>query len=132
LRATSFMRLPMLALVMLGIACRPTGGTATTRVGAVCHERKNCDSVCWEGTCTIACQTSADCPTELAPMICIEGDVCVFACARQSECGGWECIGRRRRESDERVSVCIPRFGGDNPEDIDPDPPDNEEPTPSM
>jgi hypothetical protein len=125
-------RLALMLLLMLSIACNRTTGTATTRVGAPCHERKNCDSVCWEGSCTIACQTSAECPTELAPMVCIEGSVCVFACARQSECGGWKCVGKRRREIDERVFVCIPDFGGDNPEDIDPDPPENDRPTPTI
>ncbi len=97
-------RCAVLAPVFWGSACQTKTGTATTRVGAPCHERKNCDSICWEGTCTIACQTSADCPTdELAPMLCIQGGVCVFACARQRRCGGWECISKRRRESDEKV-----------------------------
>jgi len=123
-------RIALLVLTALLTACY-VKGTANVRVGAVCHERKDCESVCWEGSCTILCQTAADCPRvpEVpAPMTCIDGNVCVFACARQDECGGWECTGKRRNESDERVLVCIPNFGGDDPEDVDPDPPVDEPP----
>ena len=111
-------------LVTLGIACYSTG-TANRRVGAVCTSRADCESVCWEGSCTIACQTAADCPSAPAPMTCIVGGVCAFACVRQRECGGWECAQKRRSESDEEVWVCIPRFGGGDPEDVDPDPPES-------
>ena len=114
----------LLLVTILGSACY-SKGTANRRVGAPCTSREDCESVCWEGSCTIACQTAADCPSvpEVpAPMRCIQGNVCAFACARQRECGGWECKRERRSESAQEVWVCVPSVGSSNPEDVDPDP----------
>lgn len=105
-------------MIALAAGCgRP--GTANTRVGAVCTTKRDCESVCWEGSCTLACQRAEDCP---AKMTCIDQGVCLFTCLGDRECGGWECIDKRLYGVTERVTVCVPRFGGGDPNDYEPDP----------
>ncbi len=53
----------------------------------------------------------------------VHRNVCAFVCARQRDCGGWECKLERRSESAQEVRVCVPSVGSSNPEDVDPDPP---------
>ncbi len=99
-------------------------GTANTLVGAVCTTKRDCDSACWEGFCTIACQSADECPEK---MTCISDGVCAFTCIGDRTCGGWQCIDKRRFRESERVMVCIPNFGGGDPNDFEEDPADDQQ-----
>lgn len=120
------MRGALLLLALLGGACYAKG-SYNRRVGAACTSKDDCESVCWEGSCTVACQTAADCPSKPSPMTCVDAGVCAFTCVRQRDCGAWMCTHERRRESDEKVWACLPSFSTGNPEDVDPNPPGTDE-----
>ena len=45
----------------------------------------------------------------------VHRNVCAFVCARQRDCGGWECKLERRSESAQEVRACVPTSAAPTP-----------------
>ena len=102
-------------MVVLLAACG--SGGVSREVGARCSVSGDCDQRCLPpggdfpgGFCTIACSSSADCPSD-ARCVGKEGGVCLFECLRDSDCNnlgaGYTCQDTDARAPAEgKVLVC--------------------------
>ena len=102
-------------IVLALMACQSSN--VSRRVGARCDHSAECDQRCLGpdmefpgGFCTIACDTSADCPDDAA---CIDdqGGACLFRCVEDRDCAflgdGWRCqIVDERNNNGVKVTVC--------------------------
>lgn len=107
------LRLFLLLSCSLLVACDDGVSNEGALVGGPCLDSTDCDQRCQtggdfpQGTCTLACNTDADCPEDTW---CVdkEGGICLLACTHPSDCrGGYNCEGVTNRTHGGDSLVCI-------------------------
>ena len=82
----------VLIVGILGPACKPDEGI-TRDLGAPCVDDGDCTTRClpgprWpQGFCSLGCAGPSDCPAGASCADTVDGDVCLFACFDDGDCG---------------------------------------------